>query len=45
MLEIVILYFTHIFIATLFWAIGYDQGRDMGKQLERFKQKAGDACH
>lgn len=38
MLDIVVLIFTHMFVACLFWAIGYDQGRDMGKRLEHFKQ-------
>ena len=38
MLDIVFLILTHMFVACLFWAIGYDQGRHMGKRLEHFKQ-------
>jgi hypothetical protein len=41
MLDIVVLIFTHILVALIFWAIGYDQGRDVGKRLQHFKQKAG----
>jgi len=39
MLEIVVLIFTHMFVACLFWAVGYDQGRGMGKRLQQFKHK------